>query len=193
MGMFKWGLTMVLPVLFLIPFALVTLVLTIIMNVKTGSPPCSVNKVVLSAAGRGDLQTLLDLYLPIMYSALRYVDCTNVGQGIIVMTTNPERRCYTSDWYALLPLILCVAILYGAGIPGVLLGFLLRKAKSLDEATFFMKYAFLTGKFRTSLYWYEVVVLLRKLGVVGLVCCFRSPEVKATLVACLLLSFDIFA
>ena len=197
--MFKWIMTMALPFFFLLPFALVVLVMSVVFNHRSRKQSAEkgsthsrtslwrVNTVVFHAAGRGYLQTLLLLYLPLMYAALRFVDCTNVGKGIVVMTANPQTRCYTSNWYSLLPLVLVVAALYGTSIPGVLLWFMLRQRKRLDEITFAAKYAFLVAKYRDALFWYEVVVLGRKLLIVVLVCAFRSPAVKALLTATSLL------
>ena len=198
--MFKWGMTMALPILFLFPFAVVTLGYIGLRNVMrrwrasrdadsvygNKRSLCSLEWAVVYAAGRGYLQTILLLYLPLMYAALRYVDCTDVGGGIVVMTTNPQRRCYTSSWYTLLPLILTVALIVGTAIPVLLGMFLKRKQAALDEVTFASKYAFLVAKYRSDLFWYELVILGRKLGVVVSVCAFSSPTVKATMVALML-------
>merc|ERR1711916_318378 len=103
-----------------------------------------------------------------------------------------QRRCYTSSWYSLLPLILAVALLYGVSIPLGMWLFLRRKHAALDPVAFFSKYAFLTAKFKADLYGYEVALLLRKLVVVLSVCAFRSPTVKAMLVALILLGIILF-
>ncbi|KNC55379.1 uncharacterized protein AMSG_12410 [Thecamonas trahens ATCC 50062] len=182
--MFKWGMTMALPVLFLLPFAVVTAAVNIAVNIaEAKSSPITPNPRVLAAAGRGYLQTILLLYLPLMYAALRYVDCTDVGGGIVVMTTNPERRCYTGAWYGLLPMILTVAAGYGLSIPTVLAVFLRRQHRRLDMFSFVSRYAFLVARYKPHLYGYELVILGRKLFVVVAVCAFRSATVKATLVA----------
>ncbi|KNC55084.1 uncharacterized protein AMSG_10681 [Thecamonas trahens ATCC 50062] len=182
--MFKWGMTMALPVLFLLPFAVVTAVLCVLFNIREAKGLVfTINPRVMGAAGRGYLQTILLLYLPLMYAALRYVDCTNVGGGIVVMTTNPQRRCYTAAWYSLLPLILVVAFGYGLSIPAALVVFLTRKHAALDLGSFYAKYAFLTAKYKPAMYRYELAILGRKLFVVVAVCGFRSPTVKASLIA----------
>ena len=180
--MFKWGMTMALPLLFMIPFSIVTGVFVLVTKYS--------RETLLGAAGRGYIQAILVLFLPIMYTAVRYVDCTDVGNGIIVMTSNPQRRCYTSSWYALLPLILAVAAAYGLSIPLILGLFLRRKAGSLDAVTFAAKYAFLVARYKPELYLYELVILARKVAIVVTVCAFRSPTVKATMVALLLFAIS---
>merc|ERR1711916_185686 len=103
--------------------------------------------------------------------------------GIIVMSTNSQRRCYTDSWFRLLPLVLVVALVYAAGIPAGLWFFLRRKARALDTLEFAARYAFLVARYTQELYAYEVIILLRKLMVVFMVCVFQSPTRKAIFVA----------
>ena len=195
--MFKWAMTMALPVLFLIPFAVVGFIFNVLFNMQYNRQVdagdlgdearavslFSLNPRLPGAVGRGYLQTILLLYLPVMYAALRYVDCNDVGDGIIVMTTNPGARCYTDSWFNLLPLIICVALAYGIAVPTTLWVFLSREHKAKEEIEFNARYAFLVAKYVPELYGYEIVILLRKLAIVFAICIVRSPTVKAILAA----------
>merc|ERR1711991_259632 len=68
-----------------------------------------------------------------------------------------------------------------------------RKAKAMEEIEFGAKYAFLMGKDEPTLYGYDIVIMGRKLVLVVLVCAFRSPLVKAILVAFVLQAVVAFA
>ena len=185
---FKWAMTMALPLIFIPIFVFVVFVVSIIVSLKGSTPSaqssyCAPSKPVWTAGGRGYLQLLLILYFPLIYTGFRYVDCTDLGQGIIVMSTNSQRRCYTDSWFRLLPLVLVVALVYAAGIPAGLWFFLRRRARALDTLEFAARYAFLVARYTQELYAYEVIILLRKLMVVFMVCVFQSPTRKAIFVA----------
>ncbi|KNC54931.1 uncharacterized protein AMSG_12368 [Thecamonas trahens ATCC 50062] len=184
--MFKWAATMLMPIVLIIPFSMVALAFTawLICSLTRSKPRRSYmacTRQAFGAAARGYSQTILLLYLPVMFSALRYVDCTDVGGGIVVMTTNPQRRCYTSSWWSLLPLILSIALFYALSIPLALGALLWREHARLDDLTFGSRYAYLVARYKPHLYWYELMIMARKLAVALAVCAIRSPVAKASL------------
>ncbi|KNC55072.1 uncharacterized protein AMSG_10669 [Thecamonas trahens ATCC 50062] len=201
--MFKWWTTMLLPVLFLVPFGVVGGVAAMIISMRnkkaearalanescemdeaSGSEPLTIGAL-KDAIVRSYYQLLVLLYLPLTSMALTYFGCRKERDGTWVLDTAPSRTCFNSPYWAVFPFAVVFFVIYCMAIPLGVFWLLRRKHSDASEGdgmglvVFQLRYGFLVGRFRDEQYYFECNIMLRKFAVVFVTTFFFAAEAKA--------------
>ena len=133
-----------------------------------------------SAVVRAWFQSLVLLYLPLTGAAFSVFGCRRDESGRWVLGADPARSCYNDAWWSgLFPVGLVAVCVYALAIPAGVVWMLRRKRESMDELSFVLRFGFLVGRFRGPTYWFEALILVRKLAVVVCMTVFFTQEGKA--------------
>ena len=132
------------------------------------------------------------LYLPLTAASFAYWRCSKIEDGSYVMTNFPARKCYDSDYWNMASVAAIFGLVYGVGIPVGTLLFLLRLKRKLLIEELYLRYAFLVDRFTSKWYVWEVLIMLRKCGVVLCVVAFRNAYTAAAAISILLLVLLVF-
>ena len=123
-----------------------------------------------TALVRSSMTILLFMYMPLTQSILEYYDCVTMDDGSSRLERARHQECYKGDHMAYLPLAVISLIVFVIGIPALLAAILMKKVKEtavhLDVIEMFGN---LYVKYRPALFWWELVVMTRKVLIVTLV------------------------
>lgn len=112
-------------------------------------------------------QAALVLYLPLSAATLEYFKCAPSGvPGVRVVATSPEVVCGSKRWNAGLGLAIPFSGLYTVGLPAALAYLLRRHALASDSQLWLLDFGFILSRYKANLFYYELVIVARKLGVV---------------------------
>lgn len=197
----KWVFTLCLPLLFLLPFAVVFCVGILFVKRSSKKEKSKAESAevgddlyagddddaggltmaaLVDAAKRAYFQLLVLLFLPLTSAALGYFACSKkAGSTHYRLDEARYVRCYDSAYYSLLPVAIVASLLYVLGIPAVVAALLFKKRASLSELDFALKYGFLVGRFKEAAFAYELAIMGRKVGVVLAMVLLRGVENKA--------------
>ncbi|KAJ3440497.1 insulin-like growth factor binding proteinn-terminal [Anaeramoeba flamelloides] len=108
------------------------------------------------------------IYLIVSLKVLEYFDCTHNDNGSWSMDAKPEWFCFEGEWMKLFPVALVALIGYVFGIP-IIMGLVLRHYSTrLTEEEFDQKFGLLSARYSKNFYYWEIVIMLRKLAIVAL-------------------------
>lgn len=105
--------------------------------------------------------------------------CSEITTGELWLTDNLDIRCYgeTHSYYAL-TVALPALLLWGVSVPSLLLLHLYRKRHSLSNLPMKLKFGFLYTGFRSSKYYWEFVIMYRKIVIISSVVFIGNFSVK---------------
>ena len=177
----KWWLTVLLPVLFLIPFAIVMVGYFLYSRFKerAGHDTMYTRYVILDAGRRAYLQIMVLLSLPLASMALSYFRCRRDRTGRWVLEASPSKSCWVDWHWQLLGAAIVFGLLYVVGIPLFVAVLLTRLQKRSDPTIFVLRYSFLVARFAPTWYRFEVWIMLRKVSVALCMAAFRTVNNKA--------------
>ena len=177
---FKWILTLLLPLFVSVAIGLVGAVFFVLSRAGVGSLASMSGKQLLSGGVRTWVQIMTLLYLPLTSAAFAPFGCRKDASDRWVMDADPARSCFTSAWWSGLfgPGVLAI-VLYAVATPLGLIAFLRRARAHHDSIMFTLKYDFLVARFTPGAYAFEAAVQLRKLGVVLAFTFLYTEESKA--------------
>ncbi|KNC52378.1 fibronectin type III domain-containing protein [Thecamonas trahens ATCC 50062] len=134
----------------------------------------------VSACGRSLFQLVVLLYLPLTAAAFSVFGCYRDESGRWVLAADPARTCFTSAWWGglFVPGLLFVCV-YAIGIPSLVVYVLYTQRQRLDEIAYVLKFGFLVGRFERDKWWYEAMIMARKVGVVICMTFFSTQPGKA--------------
>lgn len=84
----------------------------------------------------------------------------------MVLDTSPDVVCSQGEWQRNFGAAVFFLLLVPVGVPLVFAGGLLAAKAKFDETTFALRYGFLTIRYKQQWFFYELIVILRKLLVV---------------------------
>ena len=185
----KWVLAMLSPVVFVVVWMAgigVWVVVRALRAGEGGSGPevvgftrDAVNAVVSAC------MVMLSLgYLMLAGKALEPLDCS-YSFGEWRLDAEPKLRCFEAWWWALFPGVVIAVALYVVGIPVLFAWALWRNRRSLLEPSSVasLRYGVITSRYRGGMGYYELVIMGRKLGVVGAQLFFTAkPVIQATVI-----------
>lgn len=110
---------------------------------------------------------LMFLYLSITYAVLSFFDCTKQPDGSYTLDASSDILCYSSQWYALLPIAIAALFFYALGIPLFSFAWLNIKRRQLFELSptgdrLWRWLGPLYGRYKAEYYYWETLVFLRK-------------------------------
>ncbi|KNC48081.1 uncharacterized protein AMSG_11800 [Thecamonas trahens ATCC 50062] len=117
------------------------------------------------------------LYIPLSRAALVFFDCTKLPNGKYYLDANLDEECGSEAWLALLPLAILAVIAYVVALPALFGVVLWRNRKSLSSTEVLMRYGPIYTAYRQAYFWYEVALLLKRLGVVATALFFSRVDV----------------
>ena len=169
----KWVLTLLLPVFAGTLLCVIGGAVVLLSSRSRGE--------VISGVGRAWFQILVLLYLPLVNAAFAPFGCQRDESGRMLLGADPSRRCFNIAWWVglFVPGLVAV-IIYGAGIPGAVVGVLRWKRATLHEAVVMARYGFLVGRFVDEAWWFECAILARKVLVVMCMTFFSHDATKAS-------------
>ena len=133
-----------------------------------------------SAFGRTLFQMLALLYMPLVAAAFSVFGCRKDESGRWVLDADPVRSCYNGAWWAgLFGIGFVGVIVYAFAIPVVIVYVLHVQRRKMDELSFVLRFGFLVARFQDTMWFFESVVLLRKLLVVMAMTFFFTTDAKA--------------
>ena len=205
--MLKWWGTMLLPVMFCIPFGVVGSLWYVYIRKRGGqreaaavaryeasgcnmdedgeaSEPLTV-EALKDAMVRSFYQLLVLLYLPLTGMCMSYFGCNKGSDGRWALDVAPSRTCFTSSYWAVFPFAVLFFGLYCLAIPlGIFMLLYKRNAAAQEDAAmglivFQLRYGFLVARFQEQQYYFETFIMLRKFGVVAMTTFFYSAVSKA--------------
>ncbi|KNC54160.1 uncharacterized protein AMSG_12303 [Thecamonas trahens ATCC 50062] len=156
----KWIFTLCLPLLFIIPFAIVFVVGLFFVRRAAKKT----NETVEEAEVGDDLHSQDD---EVAMTRDSLVDAT--------------KRAYYQllGYWGLFPVAIIGTLLYVVGIPLAVCRLLFKKREQLSELEFALRYGFLVGRFTAEAFAYELAIMGRKIGVVLAMVVFRDVINKA--------------
>ncbi|KNC56512.1 uncharacterized protein AMSG_11536, partial [Thecamonas trahens ATCC 50062] len=178
----KWWMTVSLPLLFVVPFAIVYC--SVMVNKHHLAP--RLGHVVLITGGalrdacrRAYLQLMVLLYLPLAAMAMSYLQCRRDKDGRWVLEAAPAKSCYGTWYWNYFGVAVVFCVVYCLGLPSLVFYLLTRVRSVADPVLFSLRYAFLVGRFSPANYRFEVWIMARKVSVVMAMTFFRPPMTKA--------------
>ncbi|KNC55019.1 uncharacterized protein AMSG_12370 [Thecamonas trahens ATCC 50062] len=178
----KWWMTVSLPLLFVVPFAIVYC--SVMVNKHHLAP--RLGHVVLITGGalrdacrRAYLQLMVLLYLPLAAMAMSYLQCRRDKDGRWVLEAAPAKSCYGTWYWNYFGVAVVFCVVYCLGLPSLVFYLLTRVRSVADPVLFSLRYAFLVGRFSPANYRFEVWIMARKVSVVMAMTFFRAPMTKA--------------
>eukprot|EP00003_Mantamonas_plastica_P032012 TRINITY_DN854_c0_g1_i1.p1 TRINITY_DN854_c0_g1~~TRINITY_DN854_c0_g1_i1.p1 ORF type:complete len:2525 (-),score=734.09 TRINITY_DN854_c0_g1_i1:3672-10397(-) len=116
------------------------------------------------------LLTLALLYIILCKRVLETFDCTDLGNGLVILDAVPDEECWKEGGLHMRMLFpgIIFSLIYALGIP-ILFFEIMRRWKSKEareEPEFEKKYSVLTVKYNDRFYWFEGMILLRKASIV---------------------------
>eukprot|EP00003_Mantamonas_plastica_P024620 TRINITY_DN4623_c0_g1_i12.p1 TRINITY_DN4623_c0_g1~~TRINITY_DN4623_c0_g1_i12.p1 ORF type:complete len:714 (-),score=242.37 TRINITY_DN4623_c0_g1_i12:2425-4566(-) len=115
--------------------------------------------------------TLGLVYITVCTRVLEIFDCSEIGNGVLVMDAAPDVECWKEgnmQSRLLIPAFMFLG-LYVIGIPVMVLTIMYRgkMRNRLHETSFVQKYSTLFARYDARFYWFEGAVLLRKGAIVA--------------------------
>merc|ERR1711916_136280 len=165
----KWWITVLLPLLFLIPFGIVygsAMLYKKVVAPKMDRMVHFTASSLLDASRRAYLQLMVLLYLPLSAMAMSYLECRRDKNGRYVLVASPAQSCYGTWYWNYFGVAILFSLIYCFGIPCLVFYLLSRVRARTDPMLFTLKYAFLVGRFKDSNYRFEVAIMVRKISVV---------------------------
>jgi hypothetical protein len=111
---------------------------------------------------------LMFLYAMVSQKALSIFVCIHIGDAYW-LEADVRQQCYTDTWAFYATLATGAIFLYIIGIPLGLFWILYMNRNSLTGSREVVRYGILYEGFLVSFYWGEIIEMLRKLGLVGMV------------------------
>eukprot|EP00003_Mantamonas_plastica_P000689 TRINITY_DN1053_c0_g1_i7.p1 TRINITY_DN1053_c0_g1~~TRINITY_DN1053_c0_g1_i7.p1 ORF type:complete len:1536 (-),score=454.98 TRINITY_DN1053_c0_g1_i7:5193-9128(-) len=110
------------------------------------------------------------LYISISEKVLAVFDCTTLGSGVVVLDAAPDEQCWVSGGMherLLLPAAV-FGVLFVIGLPALLIALtFFGHNGNRDQKAYRQMYSSVFVKYRGEFFWFEGVVLVRKLAIVG--------------------------
>ncbi|KNC46575.1 uncharacterized protein AMSG_03010 [Thecamonas trahens ATCC 50062] len=117
------------------------------------------------------------LYIPLCRATLIFFDCTKLPDGKYYLDANLDEACYDATWFILLPLAAGAVIVYVVAMPAFFTYVLWYNRATLASPRTLMRYGPIYMSYRTSYFWYEVALLIKRLAIVATALFFSKLEV----------------
>ena len=175
----KWILTLLLPVFVGMGLGIAAGLVWALIKFEVWWFATRTMEQLKSALPRAYFQLFVLLYLPLAAAGFALFGCVKDEAGRWVFTADATRSCYNKAWFSLLPLGLISALVYGVATPLFVVYSLYSRRNLLDPITFVLRYGFLVNRFDTAFWYYEGVLMARKLLVVICMTFFTTNDSKA--------------
>ena len=132
------------------------------------------------------------IYISITLTCMEVFDCEDEdGDGVFRIRAQPDVDCYTDEWRGIRNTALAGGVFYGLGIPFLFFILLKKKSHKLHRRSAVLQLGLLYRKFTKYAYLWELVIILRKIVLVG-VKLFASQLSQVSRMQTVLLAFVMF-
>ena len=163
----RYNLSMIIPAL----IAVVVLVLIGIFKVIPHLFCC-----LASRSGAARFPVIVDrliftlaplLYIPLSHTALTAFDCSRLANNKLYLDAELSIECFSSEWMSMMPAAVVGGVVYVVAIPGYIALILWKNRRDLDSPAIFGRFGVIYQAFRRRFYYYEVVLLVKRLAIVS--------------------------
>jgi hypothetical protein len=111
----------------------------------------------------GYLMILNVLYTMILAAIFEPLFCFSQPDGTLTMVKNPAVECYSSEWqFNVYAFLIPACIFYAFIVPTALIRLLYKNRTKIQDPKFISRYGFLVNSYKHNLYWYEIVLIFKK-------------------------------
>lgn len=104
------------------------------------------------------------MFTSVIYTSLSPLQCYQVGESdTYFMYKNPSMECYDGRWNFHLPLVCIFVVLYCFALPLSCAAVFARNRHNIQEEWFVRRYGSMIRRYRPWFFWWEFVVMLKKL------------------------------
>jgi hypothetical protein len=129
------------------------------------------------------------LFSYIVVTLAQPFNCFSRSDGSYVLYTDTSVLCFDDSWRQQLPFVVLMSLFYFALLPSVAVYFFWKYRMNLDDPLFLASFRILVEPYRPSVFWWEILVLVRK-GFLSLtIFALSSTVTKTTEIAILLCVF----
>ena len=135
---------------------------------------------------------LVFAHMPISVKVFSVFQCREVD-GKFYLIGDMRKQCLDGEWNSVyLPICIVLIVIVVIGFPLGILILLVCKRRSLDDETSIQTFGFLYAPYKRNLYWYEVVIIFRKLLLSGILSMlYTMPTIQISLAAIFSLGFHL--
>jgi len=112
------------------------------------------------------LVVFLSLYTLLISTVLEPYNCVSQPDGSYTMYYQPTTRCYEHEWKRFNPVVIIFLVLYCVVAPIALIVVLWKNRGKVDDEAFVRRFGTLTNQYREKCFYYEVVVMIKKISIV---------------------------
>ena len=186
----KYLVTLLVPVLMLAIMAGTAFAIRLglaVANIDTNMNPLTVMEQIVFILGPL-------LYLPMSRSAILIFDCSELPDGTFGLDADLGFSCFSGPWFGLALIGLLGILLYVIALPAYI-GWRLAQNREIlfSSISVFNRYGSVYAIYRQRFFYFELVMLLKRLGIVTISLFFSElPTWMATLFILLFFSFALF-
>ena len=144
----------------------------------------------VSAWISGGAQVLLTFHAPVSAKGWLYFDCKKVGAEYFFLRADYQIKCYEGSWFTFLPFAVVLLGGFALGMPLLLGGYMTYHRRQLRTPMIRERIGFLMGRYKAETPWWEIVDLVRKMVLTGLLI-YLPPTTRAAAAVLLCLGFII--
>merc|ERR1711871_1365942 len=135
---------------------------------------------------------LLFSHMPISLKVFSVFQCKQVDDKFFLLA-DMRKECYVDEWLKrYLPISLALIVIVVIGFPLGILVLLIRKRKVLSHGQSLLTFGFLYAPYKADYYWYEVLIIFRKLllsGVLSML--YHLPRIQISVAVVLSVIFHL--
>jgi len=135
---------------------------------------------------------LLFSHMPLSLKVFSVFQCRQVDDRYYLLV-DMRKECYVGEWlHRYLPVSLALIIVVVIGFPLAILVLLVRKRKVLHKTRSLLTFGFLYAPYKADYYWYEVLIIFRKLllsGVLSML--YHLPRIQISVAVVLSVIFHL--
>ncbi|KNC47429.1 uncharacterized protein AMSG_03862 [Thecamonas trahens ATCC 50062] len=116
-------------------------------------------------------------YIPLCSSTLIFFDCTLLPNGGWYLDADLETACFDAEWWQYMPVAAGAVVAYVVAMPTLFAVTLVRHRAELDDPRTILKLGPIYNLYRRHYYYYELVLLGKRLAIVSAALFFSNLEV----------------
>ena len=162
--------------------SLITALLVVVLKVVPGLFCCFSNRVLDGVSVGAVFERLLFtfgplLYIPLSRATLVFFDCSRLPDGKFYLDAELSQECFVGEWLGVLPLALVALGVYVIFMPAYFAVKLYGARRKLGETRTLLRLGPIYNIYLRRFYFYEVLLLLKRLGIVSTALFFSNVQV----------------
>jgi hypothetical protein len=104
----------------------------------------------------------LALFTPSVSNAFSPFNCVSKSDGLLVLAREPSVVCFDQKWFVNIPFVIFFLMLYPLMTPLAIAIVFLTNRSNKDSPEFLENWGFLVAPYRHSVFWWELVLLMKR-------------------------------